>query len=90
MILLEILPSQRLRLRRPVSAQVGWNCSEGPKHTPAGDVCTAVCGDGLVVPGQEDCDDQNNADKDGRVNCKQEHNWMCFADVPVEHTPSPC
>jgi len=39
----------------------GWQCSGGTNLTP--DICTEICGDGLVL-GTEICDD--GADNDGK------------------------
>ena len=60
----------------------------GPAHLGIGDSCAPICGDGLVVPGLEPCDDGNNQRKDGCTpDCQVEDLWVCFNDVPVPGMP---
>jgi fibro-slime domain-containing protein len=57
-------------------------CSETCTNEPScsGGVCTAVCGDGVILPGptQEACDDGNTNDGDGcSSTCTIEDGWAC-------------
>jgi cysteine-rich repeat protein len=45
------------------------------------------CGNG-IVQGAEECDDGNEASKDGCAGCRIEVDWMCNSSVPS--TPSVC
>eukprot|EP00928_Gymnodinium_smaydae_P058539 TRINITY_DN4173_c0_g3_i1.p1 TRINITY_DN4173_c0_g3~~TRINITY_DN4173_c0_g3_i1.p1 ORF type:complete len:4825 (-),score=897.58 TRINITY_DN4173_c0_g3_i1:121-14595(-) len=64
--------------------EIGWSCSTSPLFVfpPIPDVCTNRCGDGLIIPGLEQCDDGNTAVNDGcSEKCEVEKNWHCFNDV---------
>lgn len=57
-------------------------CSQSCTNEPtcSGGVCTAVCGDGVILPGptQEACDDGNTNDGDGcSSTCTIEAGWSC-------------
>eukprot|EP00435_Cladocopium_sp_Y103_P068641 s1255_g31.t3 len=81
------------------TVEPGWNCVKGPSHlspgTAPGDVCTPVCGDGLVVTG-EACDDGNFRGDDGCTgDCQVEPLYDCFLpgatellQVPASERPS--
>ena len=46
---------------------------------------TAVCGDGVIVAGEEACDDQDSEPNDGcDANCQLEAGWTCIGE------PSTC
>lgn len=55
----------------------GWVC-------PPGDACMAICGDGVVIEGEEDCDDQNDEINDGCHNCRAEQGYDCTTGSCVE------
>lgn len=60
----------------------GWTCGSA---LPT--VCTAVCGDGLLVGKEAEaggCDDQNSLAQDGCAECKVENEFVCSG------TPSVC
>jgi len=42
---------------------MGWSCTGGGLMTK--DACQTICGDGLLVAGFEECDDNNKVDGDG-------------------------
>ena len=57
-------------------------CSQNCTNEPScvGGVCTAICGDGVILPGptQEACDDGNLNDGDGCSSlCEIEPGWTC-------------
>jgi cysteine-rich repeat protein len=59
--------------------ELGWKCIEPPTYAPPGDSCTVICGDGLVLSPNEECDDGNLAIGDGcSQDCKVEGNYHCF------------
>ena len=57
--------------------EVGWRCSSSG--------CQAVCGDGLVIAGEEECDDDNTTSSDGcSAACLTEPFFACSGE------PSSC
>ncbi|CAD8108359.1 unnamed protein product [Paramecium sonneborni] len=40
--------------------------------------CINTCGDGILNPLKEQCDDKNNNARDGCYNCQQESGYICF------------
>lgn len=62
------------------------DCTNEPSCS--GGVCTAVCGDGVILPGgTEECDDGNTRDGDGcSSTCTIESGWTC--DIVPEPRPS--
>lgn len=57
-------------------------CSQSCTNEPqcSGGTCTAICGDGIILPGtnQEACDDGNTSDGDGcSTTCAVEAGWSC-------------
>ena len=68
--------------------EAGWTCAKGPTHldpgTAPGDMCTSICGDGLVVAG-EACDDGNYRGDDGCTgDCRVEPLYGCFLPAAAE------
>ncbi|MFT5356785.1 MAG: fibro-slime domain-containing protein [Polyangiales bacterium] len=66
-------------------------CTEDCTNEPMcdGGVCTAVCGDGVILPGAtaEECDDGNVRDGDGcSSTCMEEPGWSCT--IAPEPPPS--
>lgn len=45
-----------------------FRCQEG--YVPNGSNCESMCGDGILIPIIEECDDGNNIYEDGCYNCK--------------------
>lgn len=63
----------------------GWYCSGGTPSAP--DICTTLCGDGVPVLPEEECDDQNLIDWDGcNMTCKLEAGWTCLHPYPAKTT----
>ncbi|HEX2879326.1 MAG TPA: DUF4215 domain-containing protein, partial [Polyangiaceae bacterium] len=63
-------------------------CEVEPSCPNAGGACTSVCGDGLLIPGDdEECDDGNTTDGDGCSHlCVEEEGYMC--NVVVSELPA--
>ncbi len=54
----------------------------------SGDTCTEICGDGLNMGGQLECDDGDRIDGDGcSKDCKIEKGWTCLRN---SGTPDIC
>lgn len=63
-----------------------FTCSGGNSSAP--DICTPICGDGIIVS-PEICDDNNTNNSDGCTsNCLISHGWYCL--IPGSPCVSNC
>jgi cysteine-rich repeat protein len=63
----------------------GWLCV--PDQRTGTDICSPICGDGMVVGG-EACDDGNTDAEDGcSATCEVESGWVCDDAEPSECLP---
>jgi cysteine-rich repeat protein len=58
-------------------------CADGEFCDEDGELCTGVCGNGIVT-GDEACDDENDADDDGCSGCAIDIGWVCGDDEPID------
>ncbi|CAJ1437050.1 unnamed protein product [Effrenium voratum] len=62
------------------TVRAGWTCSR-PAEGSSKEVCTPICGDGILMTPMEECDDNNNQPGDGcSPDCKVEPLYECAYD----------
>lgn len=60
----------------PTASNLTCTCKSGYNNSGNPNVCSSICGDGLVDVGG--CDDNNSISNDGCTNCTVDKGWYCY------------